>query len=71
MEVFNENKTQVLKINDIVRSINLKHNFMPDKLTITNRLNYLADRSHKLERGEKRGLYRLAPLTPGASGTGG
>lgn len=59
MAVFVENKASVMKIDEVVQAISQKYNFTPDKLIITNRLNYLVDKSKKLERGEKRGRYRL------------
>lgn len=60
MSVFQERKDSILRIDDVVQGIAHKYHFTPDKLTVTNRMNYLADRDHKLERGGKRGRYLLA-----------
>ena len=60
--VFQESKSPVLRINDVVQEVTRKYHFTPDKLTITSLMNYLADRDKTIERVVgRRGFYQLPP----------
>ncbi len=49
-----------LNIDDVVESIHEKYGFIPDRVRISSRMNYLTDRDKKLERvAGKRGSYQL------------
>lgn len=62
LNVFREKRDTVLRIDNVVREISHKYHFEPDKLTITTRMNYMADRDKTLERViGRRGFYRLPP----------
>lgn len=59
-EVFQNNPQQALNIDDVVQQIGIHYNFKPDRTSVANRINYLADRDKKLERLQgKRGFYCL------------
>ena len=62
LDVFREHGNPVLRIDNVTQEIGQKYHFTPDKLTITTRMNYMADRDKTLERViGRRGFYHLPP----------
>ncbi len=58
--VFSERPDSDLSIDDVVGSIYATHQFSPNRMRVTNRMNYLTDKDKKLERVPgKRGFYHL------------
>ena len=67
-EIFRTSKAPSLKINDVQRAIRLQYHLEPDKIVVTSRMNYMADRDKTLERvPNRRGFYRLPTKTTNAS----
>ena len=64
VNVFRNSNVSMFRIDDVVREVRNQYGFEPDKIVITSRMNYMADRDKSLERvPNRRGFYRLPTKT--------
>lgn len=72
LTLFGMSDVPQLKIGDVVWRLRKQYGFEPDKIVITSRMNYMADRDSTLERvPNRRGFYRLPTKATEAGSSGG